>query len=73
MSKNRNDISSQGRVVAIVIAAAGVVWVLANLAGSKLNWSIETMLFFDLAVLAAFIWALVVTYQIWRKRQKDEG
>ncbi|MEP3296248.1 MAG: DUF5337 family protein, partial [Pseudoruegeria sp.] len=28
---------------------------------------------FDLAALAAFFWALVVTYQIWRHRQNNEG
>ena len=26
---------------------------------------------FDLAALAAFVWALVVTYQIWRQRRDD--
>ena len=27
----------------------------------------------DLAALAAFFWALVVLFQVWRKRQRDEG
>jgi len=26
----------------------------------------------DLAVLAAFLWALVVAFQLWRKRQAED-
>jgi len=26
-----------------------------------------------LAAMAAFLWALVVLFQVWRKRQRDEG
>ena len=56
----------QGRIAAAVIAGAGVLWVGAQWLGTELGWSNRTLVFFDLAALAAFIWALVVTYQIWR-------
>lgn len=62
-------LARQGRLAAIVIAATALIWVGATWAGSKLGWSHRTLALFDLAALAGFAWALIVTFVIWRKRQ----
>ncbi len=63
----------QGRMAAVVIAATGVLWVGATWAGSQWGWPNRTRALVDLAALAGFAWALIVTYRIWRSRQNDEG
>jgi len=62
-------LARQGRLAAIVIAATALLWVGANWAWSKLGWSYRTLAFFDLAALAGFLWALIVTFRIWRARR----
>jgi Family of unknown function (DUF5337) len=59
----------QARRVAIVLAATMVLWMGAQWLGSQLGWQTRFAFLFDLAALAAFLWALVVTYQIWRERR----
>ncbi|MEM8632659.1 MAG: DUF5337 domain-containing protein [Pseudomonadota bacterium] len=68
--KDRNN-SRQSRVVAIVIAATILLWIGVQWLGGQLGWPIRYALLFDLAAMAAMIWALVVTWQIWRNRSKD--
>jgi len=61
-------LARQARVVALVIAGTMLVWMGAQWAGD--TWGVETrfLILADLLALAGFLWALVVTYQIWRKR-----
>ncbi|HEV8033206.1 DUF5337 domain-containing protein [Yoonia sp.] len=62
-----------GQRVALIVAATGVFWVLANLIGAEYNWPNRLRALFDLAALAGFGFALWQTYQLWRARQKDKG
>ena len=62
-------LARQARVVSLVIAAAMMCWIGVNWLGSKLEWAQSTRILFDLAAIAAFVWALVVAVQIWRKRR----
>jgi hypothetical protein len=62
--------ANQARLVAIVIAATMVLWIAAQWVGSAMGWEARYAFLFDLAALAAFFWAMVVTYQIWRGRQR---
>ncbi|MBT9243985.1 DUF5337 domain-containing protein [Gemmobacter fulvus] len=57
------------RLVAIVIAGTMLLWMGAQWLGGKMGWETRYVFLFDLAALAAFIWALVVTYQIWRRHK----
>ncbi len=59
----------KARLVGIVLVATIVLWVGLQWVGAEMGWPPRFALLFDLAALAAFIWALVVTYQIWRKRR----
>ncbi|MDR0809919.1 MAG: DUF5337 domain-containing protein [Gemmobacter sp.] len=59
----------EARLVAFVIAGTMVLWMGAQWLGGRLGWETRFVFLFDLAALAAFVWALVVTYQIWRRHK----
>ena len=59
----------QARTVGFVLAGTIILWMGAQWLGSMLGWEARFVFLFDLAALAGFIWALVVTYQIWRGRR----
>ncbi len=61
--------ASQARLVAIVLVATMLLWIGAQALGAQMGWEPRFAFLFDLAALAAFLWALVVTYQIWRGRR----
>ncbi len=64
-------LARQGRQAALVIAAAMLIWVGAQWLGRELGWEARYAFLFDLAALAAFLWAMLVTYRIWRKRRSS--
>jgi hypothetical protein len=64
-------LAGQARLVALVIAGTMVAWIAAQWLGGQLGWQTRFVFLFDLAALAAFFWALVVTYRIWRARQDN--
>lgn len=61
-------LAGQGRMVAIVIAVTGVLWAGLNWLGARMGWDGSYAILGDLAALAAFFWALVVTWRIWRRQ-----
>ena len=61
--------AAQARLVALVIAVTMILWLGAQWLGGRLGWETRFAFLFDLAAMAAFVWALVVTYRIWRKRR----
>ena len=65
-------LARQGRIAALVIAGTMLLWLGAQFIGPRIGLQGSYALLIDLAALAAFFWALVVTWQIWRKR-RDEG
>jgi hypothetical protein len=66
--EERDHLAVQARLAAIVIAAAGVIWVLGNLLGGQLNWAPRYAFLLDFAAAAAFVWALIVAWRVWRRR-----
>lgn len=62
-------LARQARLVALVIAGTMLLWMGAQYVGADMGWPLKYTLLVDLAALAGFTWALVVTYQIWRKRR----
>ena len=62
-------LAGQARLVSIVIAATMVLWVGAQYLGGAMGWQPRFAFLIDLAALAGFVWALVVTYRIWRARR----
>ena len=65
-------VSGQTRLVAVVLAGTMLLWMAVQVVGSEMGWDPRFVFLFDFAALAAFLWALVVTYQIWRAR-RDQG
>jgi len=62
-------LARQARMVAFVIAGTMILWMVAQWAGGRLGLEARFAFLVDFAALAAFFWALVVTYQIWRQRR----
>ncbi len=62
----------QIRLAAIVIAATGLIWVIATWAGVQYGWANRTRALFDLMALAGFAFALVMVFRLWRARRQDE-
>lgn len=62
-------LARKARMVAFVIAGTMILWMAAQWLGGRLGLEPRFAFLFDFAALAAFFWAMVVTYQIWRQRQ----
>ena len=51
-----------------------VIWLAMQWAAVQLDISSRYMLLLDFAVMAAMVWSLIVTFQIWRaRRDADKG
>ncbi|HOZ34715.1 MAG TPA: DUF5337 domain-containing protein [Tabrizicola sp.] len=61
--------AAQARLVGLVLVGTMVLWLGAQWLGGRFGWETRYVFLFDLAALAGFLWALVVTYQIWRGRR----
>ena len=59
-----------GRMVSIVIAGTMIFWMAAQWIGREIGLPDEYVFLFDLFALAGFLWALIVTFQLWRKRRE---
>lgn len=66
-------LARQGRVASVVIAGTMLIWLAAQWVGPQIGLAGRYALLIDFAALAALFWAMVVTYQIWRKRRDMEG
>ncbi len=60
------------RQISIVIAATMILWMGAQLLGGQLGLPDEYVFLFDLFALAGFLWALIVTWQLWRKTRQND-
>ena len=66
--------AKKGRTASQVIAGAILIWLAMQWAAVQLDISSRYMLLLDLTVMAAMVWSLVVTFQIWRaRRDADKG
>jgi predicted MFS family arabinose efflux permease len=59
----------QARVVGLVIAGTTILWLGAQWLGGQFGWEARFAFLFDMAAIAAFVWALIVTMQLWRNRR----
>jgi hypothetical protein len=72
-SEHQRKLAREARIVALVIAGAMVLWVGVQWLGARMGWDARFAILADLAAAAAFIWALVVTWRIWRRRNQGQG
>jgi hypothetical protein len=61
----------QIRLAAVVMAATMILWMGAQLLGGQLGLPARYVFLFDLAAIAALVWALFVTYWVWKARRDD--
>lgn len=61
----------QARLAATVMAGTMLLWMAAQWLGGQMGWQARYVFLFDFAALAAFFWALVVTWRIWRARSDN--
>ncbi|MGB5836305.1 MAG: DUF5337 family protein [Albidovulum sp.] len=67
------SLAREARGVAMTIAITMILWIGAQWLGRREGWDASYAFLFDLAALAAFFWALVVTWRIWRRQKRPEG
>lgn len=60
--------AKQMRLVAIVIAATMLIWLALQLVGREYDWAARWAFLADLAAIGGFVWSLLVTWRIWRRR-----
>lgn len=60
--------AAQLRLAALVMAATGVLWLAANWSGQRYGWPSKYAFLADLAAMGGFVWSLLVTWRIWRRK-----
>ena len=65
------ETARQGRQIALVIAAAGLLAIFAPQLTRMLGATARVEMLFYLFSLAAFIWSLVVTWKLWQKTRDE--
>ena len=58
----------EARKIAVVIAAAAILWIVIEALGGQYNWPPKYIFLADLSAAAAFIWAMVAAFRIWRRQ-----
>lgn len=66
-------VARKARAAGLVIAGSVTLWLAAQWIGPALGLPLRWAFLIDFAALAALVWALVVTYQIWRTRRNGKG
>lgn len=59
---------AQARLVAVVLAVTALLWLGLQWAGAQLDWPAKYAYLVDLSAIGAFVWSLLVTWRIWRRR-----
>lgn len=73
MSQDEQDaFARKGLITGVVIAAGGIAAMLAPLIVEVLGLGMRFEMLIYLASIAAFIWALVNIYQLWRARRDSQ-
>jgi len=65
------NLAAQARLAALVMAGTMVAWMGGQWLGGRMGWPVRLAFLLDFAALAAFFWALVVTWRVWRRRQDN--
>ncbi len=63
----------QTRLAAIVILVTFPGWMGFSWLSGQIGLEPRFVFLADFAAIAALVWAMVILFQVWRKRQRDEG
>lgn len=72
-SDQEKSLARQARLVALVIAGTMILWMAAQWIGREIGLQDRFVFLFDMLAMASFLWAFIVTFQIWRKRRDNQG
>lgn len=64
-------LARQARLVSVVLAVTMILWMGAQWLGGQMGLETRYAFLFDMAAMAAFVWALIVTTRIWRARRNS--
>lgn len=67
--KDQRTMAKAARNAATVMVVTMVAWMGLQVIGQEMGWAPRFALLVDLMAMAGFLWGLVTTYQIWRKRR----
>ena len=69
MAISGNNGSFEARLIAVVITLAVLLWLGVEYLGGQMNWPPKYVFLADLSAGAAFLWAMIASYRLWRKGQ----
>ena len=69
MADQSHSEAAQAKLIAVVLVLAMGLWLLVLSAGDQYGWPPKFILLADLSAGAAFLWTMVATYRLWRKRR----
>lgn len=69
MAPTLSNGSFEARLIAVVIALAALLWLGVEYLGGQMNWPPKFVFLADLSAGGAFLWAMIASYRLWRKRQ----
>ncbi|MFP4044365.1 MAG: DUF5337 family protein [Rhodosalinus sp.] len=69
-SEHDRRIARQGRVIALVVAGAGLAAILAPWITASLGLAVRYEMLIYLAAMGAFLWALIAAIGLWRQRTR---
>ncbi|WP_108484620.1 DUF5337 domain-containing protein [Oceaniglobus ichthyenteri] len=67
------SLARQQRAAGFAIAGAVVVWMGLQFLGAQGYITTRVLFLFDFAALAVMVWALVVTYRVWRRKRANDS
>lgn len=68
MSQRSDQDSGQMRLVAVIMSVTMIAWLAVQWLGGHFGWAAKWAFLADLAAIGAFVWSLLVTWRIWRRR-----
>ncbi len=60
----------QARLAALILGGTMILWMGAQWLGGQMGWPVRFVFLFDMLAGAAFVWTMVVTWRLWRSRQR---
>jgi len=66
------SLARQQRAAGFAIAGAMLGWMGLQYLGAQGHITARVLFLFDFATLAVMVWALVVTYRVWRQRRDQK-
>jgi len=70
---NDDDLSRNGRRLALAIVACALIFLAVEFAGATFGWSNQVMGLLELGIAAVFLWVMIKAVMMWRARRDEEN